>query len=462
MNTMLSGSTVQTGGDPRAFAEFGALREEMGKLSHPARPDVHWERVEQLCLTLFRRNGVELQTVAYYTLARAQQAGLSGIGEGLELMEGLVTHQWGNLWPSQTHARVDIFAWINERLHQVLRTCVLSYSDLPQVYRAEHVLERVCSHLQVLELKHLSKLDNLRMTLHGAALRLESTDIQNGAALPPSGELPYNVEASMTSSSSSSSPLLYVAHVEPNDSRARIQVVTGTPQPRWKCWHGFLAGIVLTALVAGSAIGLYSHLTQRTPLKEKLLATVAPLPRALSTEQIDEYRHTSDVAELTSLTGEVLQANSLQLERLNSLSPLWAMQYGDALIHQSQRLWPASEQARLQEKQWWQQRQASAVNTDDLQQYQLTRTQLQALSSQLNALDEKRGRYITVSALKSAVFNLQQPLDRHQPLEELLRQLGEQQQQGQISPALQQQIDNRFNQLLNRYYLFSHPAKTER
>ncbi|MCB5321025.1 type VI secretion system ImpA family N-terminal domain-containing protein, partial [Yersinia intermedia] len=60
--------TVKTGGDPRHLAEFSALRDEIGKLHHPARPDVDWGRVEQLCLALFRQNGVELQTTVDFTL----------------------------------------------------------------------------------------------------------------------------------------------------------------------------------------------------------------------------------------------------------------------------------------------------------------------------------------------------------------------------------------------------------
>lgn len=53
---------IKTGGDPRALPEYVGLREEMKKLSHPARPDVDWKYVEKLCLSLFEHNGVELQT----------------------------------------------------------------------------------------------------------------------------------------------------------------------------------------------------------------------------------------------------------------------------------------------------------------------------------------------------------------------------------------------------------------
>ena len=40
---------LRTGGDPRTLSEFTALRDELSKLTHPARPDVDWQKVEQLC-----------------------------------------------------------------------------------------------------------------------------------------------------------------------------------------------------------------------------------------------------------------------------------------------------------------------------------------------------------------------------------------------------------------------------
>lgn len=70
---------LKTGGDPRTLPDYAALRDELGKLSHPARPDVNWHCVEKLSLALFEHNGVELQTAAWYTLARTQLGGLAGL-----------------------------------------------------------------------------------------------------------------------------------------------------------------------------------------------------------------------------------------------------------------------------------------------------------------------------------------------------------------------------------------------
>ncbi len=39
---------LHAGQDPRAWSEYTQLRDELSKLTHPARPDVDWQSVEQL------------------------------------------------------------------------------------------------------------------------------------------------------------------------------------------------------------------------------------------------------------------------------------------------------------------------------------------------------------------------------------------------------------------------------
>jgi type VI secretion system protein VasL len=146
---------IKTGGDPRTLPDYAALRDELSKLTHPARPDVNWQYAERLCLSLFEQNGVELQTAAWYTLARTHLAGLSGLNEGLAILEALIGHQWGALWPQPVHARMEILSGLSQRLQQRMRTLLLNDSDLCQLYRAEQLLTGLCVVLQRLELKHL-------------------------------------------------------------------------------------------------------------------------------------------------------------------------------------------------------------------------------------------------------------------------------------------------------------------
>ena len=39
---------IKTGGDPRTLPDYALLRDELNKLTHPARPDVNWQYVEKI------------------------------------------------------------------------------------------------------------------------------------------------------------------------------------------------------------------------------------------------------------------------------------------------------------------------------------------------------------------------------------------------------------------------------
>jgi type VI secretion system protein VasL len=95
--------------------------------------------MSKLCLSLFEQNGVELQTLAWYTLARTL-AGLFGLNEGLAILEALISHQWGAMWPQPVHARMEILSSLSQRLQQRMRSLPLNYSDLSQLYQAEQRL----------------------------------------------------------------------------------------------------------------------------------------------------------------------------------------------------------------------------------------------------------------------------------------------------------------------------------
>ncbi|CAG8863314.1 Peptidoglycan-associated lipoprotein [Pseudomonas fluorescens] len=123
--TTLYEMRLRLGGDPRGFDDFTALHHELARLNHPACPDMDWARVEALCLRLFEQNGAELQTAATYTLARSQRHGLTGMAEGVALIETLVG-EWPLLWPTPAAARLDILAWLFAQLQPRLRVLQLT------------------------------------------------------------------------------------------------------------------------------------------------------------------------------------------------------------------------------------------------------------------------------------------------------------------------------------------------
>ncbi|EOV9655868.1 VasL domain-containing protein [Cronobacter turicensis] len=431
---------LKTGGDPRLLPDYAALREELGKLTHPARPDVNWRRVEQLSLLLFERNGVELQTAAAYTQARLRLLGLPGLNEGLAIIDALIARQWGNLWPQPVHARMEILSSLSQRVQQTLRTMLLRYADLGALYQAEQHVTNIIAVLERLELKHLSQMDALRLHLHNAAARLEN-DAEQGDAPPVVQNAADGSEARV-------------------DDVRRVYVAASAPAPdvtppQPPVRHGlkpFIAGMV-TMLVAGSAVLMGWQAYHRpNPAQVRIAASLHAWPQVTASAAITaEQARQLNAATLLTQTRQ-------RLDWLAAQAPDRNIRFACALARQAGALLPQHPQAQALTRQWRQQMSASAMPLQNLEGWRHGMTQLDELTARLNALDERRGKYLTGSELKTMVFNIRQAFAAMPPAEELLRQMAEQRQQGVVPTALRQETETRLNQLLYRYVLLTPPA----
>lgn len=440
---------LRTGGDPRALADYGALREELSKLTHPARPDVDWKKVEQLCLGLFQQNGIELQTASWYTQARTQLVGLSGLNEGLAIIEALISRQWPGFWPQPVHARMEILSGLSQRLQQTLRGITLEYHDLPQIYQAEKLINTLCDVLQRLELKHASQLSALSTLMHSAAIRLENMHVNTDSPVV----LPASVAtAEKEWVTDNHEPWVYVGHAEP--AEPQVVIAASSPPKRPVQWKGFVAGVAVTLLMAG---GVRAGMNTFYPSQkgDELMATLPVLPKPLNPQALDTLKNQQS-DRLKQQAPAFIAATQQQTSRLAKLSPRWAQDTGSQLVSQAKTLWPDDPSTAALVKNWTQQLNGNAIALDNLNGWHAANVQLQQLADKLNGLDEQRGKYMTVSQLKSAVFAIQQTLNSSPPVEESLRKLAEaQQQKTGVSPQLVLQLDNQFTQLLNRYALLA-------
>lgn len=439
---------IKTGSDPRTLPDYASLRDELSKLTHPARPDINWHYVEKLCLSLFEQNGVELQTAAWYTLARTQLAGLLGLNEGLTIVEALISHQWNALWPQPVHARMEILSSLSQRLQQRMRMLPLNYSDLSQLYRAEQLLSSLGNTLQRLELKHLSQLDTLRTLIHNSAVRLENSDSASGSGVAiPSGVLSsamiMNGGPASTNTLAEPSPQqnsapdstvawVYVAQPEPE---ANAEAVAAMPTAVKK-WQPFAAGMITMLVISIVAVWGWQYLHRPDPLEIQLAASLAPLPTILTPEQLDKLRRGSPVSQT------VITQTQQQLARLDKLPSDWSIVWSRQLVQQAQALWP--EQSNALAQQWQQQLNAAALPTEQLNGWHQGMTKLQQLSDRLDGLDEHKGKYMTVSELKSSVFGMKTAFGQTVPVEEQLRQI----QSLPVDSPQRQQLSRRLEQHL--------------
>lgn len=181
---------VRAGGDPRGFSEFKALSQELAKMNHPARPDIDWGRVEQLCLALFSSNGVELQSVAAYTLACSHRHGLEGMAQSVTLIEAVIG-EWPQLWPTVVSERLDCLAWVFAQLQPLLRGFQIQAWELQTLVHLDAGLERLSGQLARRTVEPVLMLGVLRQQLANLIQRQQRQSPDSAQRLLPAGEPTY-------------------------------------------------------------------------------------------------------------------------------------------------------------------------------------------------------------------------------------------------------------------------------
>ncbi|EFN6235661.1 type VI secretion protein ImpA [Escherichia coli] len=260
---MTSEVKLKTGGDPRSLPDYAALRDEISKLTHPARPDVDWRYVETLCLRLYEHNGVELQTASWYTIARMHTTGLSGLNEGLALIVALTRHHWSVMWPLNTHARLEIITGLFNRLQKTLRAMPPDDRDnLPLLYQTETFLKALSDTLARHELKQSSKVALPEAMVKGYITRLENQPVQGEVSSPVTLlaqalrlEAP-DVQEHQTQPHSRLVCVVSETKTEPTPSLQKSPLTFLKP---------FVAGVCAALLAVSVAIPGWQFLTQPSP-----------------------------------------------------------------------------------------------------------------------------------------------------------------------------------------------------
>ncbi|WP_193017389.1 VasL domain-containing protein [Proteus sp. FME41] len=454
MNSYLD--SLPIGGDPRVFNQFLSIKEELDKRFHPARPDINWQYVHELCVSLFNQNGVDLQTAAWFVLCRQHQSELDGLNEGLYLTHKILTQYWQTLWPLQTHTRVNILSTLSQQLVSGIRGTTFVYTDLPILYQIEELLKNINHHLQILEIKHLVQFDYLQNLIITQARQLESADTLDNNFYPPDPSSVItkeeDIQTKIIEPTLSASP-----HLTQNNTSPKTYV----PSPillhspikkvhRQTLWRGILIGALSSSLFF--IILFYFWLSE---LKNNNLVDAFPyIPTINAHAGSLIEQQTANGRNITkTLNSEQLDIIQQRLDELASLSPTWAQNYGIEIINYLDVQYEDNLEL-LSFTQFWKNNLAVNATTDEqLNQWSEGMAQLDGLSRRLDSFDGNPKNYITGSELKSIIFKARQHFNQAKPLEEELRALEKQPAQNTISDYEYQQVDNHFKQLLNRYAL---------
>ena len=433
--------TILTGSDPRNLPEFSAIREEVNKASHPAQPEMNWTLVESLALTLFKNNGVDLQTAAYYTLARTRNHGLSGFCEGVELLAALISHDWDKFWPQNEQARIEMLDWFNSRTGNILRQ-QLSFSekDLPLMYRAERALQIICDKLQQVELKRIPRVENLLYFVQNTRKRFEMPPKSSHTGTPVQTTvrtLVYTPENSDIVQGIETEPPLPALPEMKVEVQRESNSTSYSSKKSCSAARGFIAGIACTLMVA--AILWW---WQVYPLQQQL-AQVKDTPQGAAT---------------VWLSSPTFSDYGLHLQHLLDQPSLPSLETGEQMTRIADSRWPESLQQQQATRHWNETLITRARNSPQMKGWQQTRQDLRAFAD-LIMQREKEG--LTLSYIKNVVWQAERTLNQETPIESLLTQYQSMRMQGQNTEALGKEINERLNGVLSRWLLLKNNVMPE-
>lgn len=454
-------NSLPVGGDPRVFNQFIAIREELNKRIHPARPDVNWQYVQELCITLFNQNGVDLQTVAWFVLCRQHQSGLDGLNEGLGLTHRVLIQYWQTLWPEQIHTRINILSVLGQQLISGIRRTTFVYTDLPVLYHTEELLKNINHRLQQLEIKHLTQFEYLENLIITRARQLENADTSDNhlyaTDLSPRVTESGNEEEIFQPGSaepviSASVPLKkHITSSSPGSFSTILQQTLIKKTDHRTLWRGILTGIFTSSLFFMILCyfwlsDLKNHdLMESFPYIPEIHSHISPLIE----QQMAKDKHIT-----TTLNDEQMNVLLQRLDKLTLLSPTWAQNYGLEVIRYLDMQYEDNPGVTDFTHRWKNNLKVNATTDEQLHQWSEGMSQLDGLSRRLDSFDENARNYITGSELKSIIFKARQHFNQAKPLEEELRLLEKQAAENETPDYSYQQIDNHFKQLSNRYALF--------
>ncbi len=298
---------LHTGSDPRALKEFIALRQEIARMNNPA-AEVDWQRIEQLAIALFRVNGMDLQSVAWYTLARAWRTGLPGLCEGLEIATAMMRHQWPTLWPHPLSARLAVITWLSVGIQQVLPALLPGKDDLVLLERLQNQLQQNVDTLEKLAHKHLSQLDRAMVEVSHLIerLRVPEPEVTQGQVVP-------QTETTHRAASRHAGKYTLLIYV-PRDltSSSGLNVTFSF----WERSRSFFTGMAVMTILSGMACWGH-YLLQPEPGKAQRIALLA---QQITPERTHQHENWQQMIASTALPSEqLLLWNTAQL-RLQKLT----------------------------------------------------------------------------------------------------------------------------------------------
>ncbi|GAL16090.1 type VI secretion-related protein VasL [Vibrio astriarenae] len=157
----------------KAYSAYEAVRAEINRRASPSSGAIDWQQVKTQCEWLAKGPGIDLLIAGYWTVANMKVQGLSGLGNGLELLNAVVS-----MLPDGdskiAKGRKDILEWVNARVVEELKVLKPNVEKLRDLYRCERYCDQLHQMMQLKQPTLAVNFENIGFVLFEHVDRLEA------------------------------------------------------------------------------------------------------------------------------------------------------------------------------------------------------------------------------------------------------------------------------------------------
>lgn len=417
------------GHDPRLSKVFLLLSSELSPLNGTLPTTSNWYMLEGKCFQLFRDYGYDLQNGVWFCLISMRLNGSVGLAQSLELLSTSFTHNNMRCWPPVAAAqqRQQMIDWFCANVATQIYTLEYGPQNNGEMRQVERCIGLLCEYTKGQTSRSRDSLKNLHYFLQ-VYCRSVPYPVQKVVTRVP----PQSVTKPVAVKDKTA-----VVKAKPQPEVARLPEMTLSltqSVPASRPWLWALSGLVVgTVLSVAAAVSGY--FLQQPALSEMLTAPVAQLQHS---EKAME-RAWSDAS-----AQSIHQQKQATLQQAAPILNWLSDQPTDALFRQGElfsRTLEASFPNNDVSARWQRSLQEKAGSIPALDGYITAAKHLDELEARLLNAERNKSKYMTVSELKTTVYQLRQDLrSTGVPVETLLWEIQQQQARGEtVNPALLKQ-----------------------
>ncbi len=407
---------------PQRSQIFLLLSSELSKLQRVPNSPLRWQELDVLCQRIFSSYGYDLHTGAWYCLIQLRMNGWSGLAKALELLASGLSFAERKV--NDDSQRRYALMWFTEYVITPVYVQAQTDTDAESLNRAEMALKVMQKQAHSLQLRGSDMLNNLGyyLQVRGRAGQQIVLDVENS---PQMQLICKDVAVEKVAASPELEECAGEAATAPT-------LIEDLPDRRWRWMAGGIALASALWLVPAAGYLAFKHLSAPHPVL-KVLSDIDSIEK-----QID-----SPALLLSPLNHQEIEWVKTKLLLLNNKHPTWLLQQGNRIATRLQDIQPDNSATLA----WQQTLKAGSGDLSRAQGWFDVQQRLNLLEQRLLESEKTQRNHITISELKTDVYEMKQALKNMDvPVSVLLWA----QQQGKSKPTGEEQEFRNIEQQVER------------